>query len=167
MPSNALSPKLVNHMKKLFLARFSEDVTLKEKEENGLVDTGSATKDLLQKVQVSAERKRKFKGECKQLVLGTLFKLQEMSPLKYSIVRNGSCLAPVNIIRKPEECAIRFQSLADKLYVVKRISATKADNSKSQYEDMSKLAKYEQRENFKKLYYKEDHIRILWSFYFK
>ena len=34
---------------------------------DGLVDLGAATKDLLGKAQISAERKRKFKGLCKQL----------------------------------------------------------------------------------------------------
>ena len=37
--------------------------------EDGLVDLGAATKDLLKKAQTSAERKRKFKSLCKQLVL--------------------------------------------------------------------------------------------------
>ena len=42
--------------------------------EDGLVD--QATKDLLKK-HISAERKRKFKGLCKQLVLGLVLEFGE------------------------------------------------------------------------------------------
>ena len=44
--------------------------------EDGLVDLGTATKDLLKK-RISAERKRKFKGLCKQLVLGLVLEFGE------------------------------------------------------------------------------------------
>ena len=40
--------------------------------EDGLVDLGAATKDLLAKTQVFFERKRKFKGEYKKIVLNLL-----------------------------------------------------------------------------------------------
>ena len=36
--------------------------------EDGLVDLGAAAKDLLQKAEASALKKRNFKGECKNLV---------------------------------------------------------------------------------------------------
>lgn len=37
--------------------------------DDGLVDLGAATKDLLEKAEISAEKKRKFKGECRKLVI--------------------------------------------------------------------------------------------------
>ena len=45
--------------------------------EDGLGDLRDATKDLLKKIQISAERKRKFKGLCKQLVLGLVLEFGE------------------------------------------------------------------------------------------
>ena len=67
--------------------------------EDGLVDLGSANKDLLEKVQTSAERKRKSKGLCEQLVLDLVLEFRRKSPLKFCFVRNTSCLAPINMIR--------------------------------------------------------------------
>ena len=58
--------------------------------EDGLVDLGLANKYLLEKVQTSAERKRK----CEQLVLDLVLEFRRKSPLKFCFVRNTSCLAP-------------------------------------------------------------------------
>ena len=55
--------------------------------ESGLVDFGAATKALLNDVMALAEKKRKFRGQCKQKVLEILLKLSERSPLRYTIVR--------------------------------------------------------------------------------
>ena len=49
--------------------------------ESALVDLGAATKALLNDVMVSAEKKRKFRGQCKQIVLDILLKFSERSPL--------------------------------------------------------------------------------------
>ena len=67
--------------------------------EDGLGDLRAATKDLLKKIQISAERKRKFKGLCKQLVLDLILEFRRNSPLNFCLVRNASCLAPINMIR--------------------------------------------------------------------
>ena len=83
--------------------------------EDGLVDLGAATKNLLEKTQVSFERKRKFKGECKKIVLNLLLLICEELPLNYCLVRNTSSLSPVNMVRDPEKSSIRFRGLADKL----------------------------------------------------
>ena len=48
--------------------------------EKDLIDLGAATKDLLAKTQVSAEKKRKFKKDCKQIIITIILKLQERSP---------------------------------------------------------------------------------------
>ena len=58
--------------------------------EDGLVDVGAATKDILDRTQVSNEKKRLFKRDCKSLVLNVLLKLQERSPLKYCVLRKSS-----------------------------------------------------------------------------
>ena len=45
--------------------------------EDDLVDLGAATNDILKKTQVAVEKKRKFRNQCKKMVLNILFKLQE------------------------------------------------------------------------------------------
>ena len=78
--------------------------------ESGLVDLGAATKALLNDVMVSAEKKRKFRGPCKQMVQDILLKLSEKSSLLYTIVRCASCLSPANTLNSPKECSqnLRF-----------------------------------------------------------
>ena len=111
--------------------------------EDGLVDLGAATKNLLEKTQVSFERKRKFKGECKKIVLNLLLLIREKSPLNYCLVRNASSLSPINMVRDPEKSSSRFRGLADKLYALKAITSNVADNAKNKYSDLFKIAKYE------------------------
>ena len=79
--------------------------------EEDLIDLGAATKDLLAKTQVSAEKKSKFKKDCKQIIITIILKLQERSPLKYMIVRNSSALSPEMIILKSDEASTRLDPL--------------------------------------------------------
>lgn len=113
--------------------------------EDNLKDVGVATEDLLQKVEILLERKRKFKGDCKKIVLDLLINIREESPLNYCLVRNATSLNPINIIREPENSSI---SLADKLFALKRISSTVANNAKNQHDDLLKIAMYEKMMNF-------------------
>lgn len=115
--------------------------------EDNLKDVGVATEDLLQKVEILLERKRKFKGDCKKIVLDLSINIREKSPLNY-LVRNATSLNPLNIIREPENSSIRFRSLADKLFALKRISSIVADNAKNQHDDLLKIAMYEKMMNF-------------------
>ena len=128
--------------------------------EDGLIDVGAATKDLLQKVEVSFERKRKFKGECKKIVVDLLIKIREKSPLNYCLVRNAASLNPINMIKESENSSIRFRSLADKLFFLKRISSTVADNAKNQYDELLKIVKYEKSDLFRKFNFKVDRLDL-------
>ena len=153
--------KIVNQLLRLVFKRKAletADTTLKRMKEkwltdnsnhleNGLVDVGAATKDLIQNARVSAENVRKFKGQCKQLVLDVLLKIREKSLLRFSIIRNASSLAPINMIRQPEQCTIRFRALVDKLYSLKRITSNNADSAKNQYGNLLDLIKYEHKED--------------------
>ena len=49
--------------------------------EKDLIDLGAATKDLPAKTQVSAEKKRKFKKDYKQIIITIILKLQEREAL--------------------------------------------------------------------------------------
>ena len=57
--------------------------------ENGLVNIGAAAKLKFQKTNVKSESKRKFQGECKQFVIDVLLKINERSPMQFSIVQNA------------------------------------------------------------------------------
>ena len=96
----------------------------------------AATKDLLEKAQISAERKRKFKGLCKQLVLDLVLEFQRKLPLSLFLVRTTSYLAPVNMIRQSEQRNICFRDLFDKLLSLKKISSDVADQAKNEYDEL-------------------------------
>ena len=83
--------------------------------ENDLVDIGSAAKDLLNKVKISPEKTRKFKGECKTVILDILIKLSEKTPLRFSIIRNASAIVPGNMALCNDICSKRFSTLVDRL----------------------------------------------------
>ena len=134
--------------------------------EEDLVDLGAATKDLLAKTQVSAEKKRKFKRDCKQIIITIILKLQERSPLKYMIVRNSSSLSPEMIIQKSDEASTRFRSLADRLYATQKIKAEVADKAKAQFDDFLKDSKLQHTEEFKNFDFKKDRLDSFLATYF-
>ena len=86
---------LVNIIQKSFI---NDKENLCEK-----IDVGSATKACLDNTHVSSKRKRKFKEDCRAIVLMRLTKLAERSPIKYNHVRNAASLSPNNIVKNEEE----------------------------------------------------------------
>ena len=131
--------------------------------ESALVDLGAATKALLNDVMVSAEKKRKFRGQCKQIVLDILLKFSERSPLWYTIVRCASCLSPANMVNSPKEWSQRFTILADRLFALWKISASVADNSKYQFDQFLKVAQYERKEEFLKFSFKKGRLDVFFA----
>ena len=75
-------------------------------------------------------------------------KLQERSPLKYSIVRNPAPLSSVKMVQKKEECSLKLKRLVERLCEMKWISAVDGDDSKLQYEEFSKSANGEYKHYF-------------------
>ena len=126
--------------------------------EDGLVDLGAATKDLLKKAQISAERKSRFKGLCKQLMLNLVLEFWRKLPLNFCLVRNVLCLALINMIRKPEQSSICFRALTDKLSSLKKISSDVADQAKNQYDELLNLVKYEKNNEFCNFDSKKDRL---------
>ena len=63
-------------------------------EHDALVDIGAATKVSLKGVQLSEEKKNKFKGQCRTILLDILVKLAEKTPLRYPVV----CCASIKFI---------------------------------------------------------------------
>ena len=68
--------------------------------EGQLVDVGAATKIIIDKIQVSTEKRTKFKRECKKMVISILIKFQEYSSLKYSPIKNSSSFVPKTVVRQ-------------------------------------------------------------------
>ena len=73
LPKSLAAP-ITNKLKKKWLNNTEYHL------ERGLIGLGPATKALLNDVMVSAEKKRKFLGQFKQMVVDMLLKLSERSP---------------------------------------------------------------------------------------
>ena len=127
-------------------------------EHDALVDIGAATKVSLKGVQLSEEKKNKFRGQCRTMVLDILVKLAEKTPLRYAVVRCASSLSPGNMIRVPQKCSQMFVVLADRLFAVKKISASVADNAKYQCDEFLKVAETQHKEEFLKFCFKVDRL---------
>ena len=57
--------------------------------ENSLVNVGAATKLKLSAAKFSLEKKRKFRGDCKAVILNILIKFAEKCSLVYRLIRSG------------------------------------------------------------------------------
>ena len=73
--------------------------------------------------------KKKFKEDCRAIVLMLLTKLGEGSPIKYNLVRNTVSRSPINIVKNEEEYVVRFRLLVDKLHAANRVKASVSDSS--------------------------------------
>ena len=70
--------------------------------------------------------------------MNIILKQQQCSPMKSVIIRKASCLSPVNMARQSEISVAKFESLVNKLYQVKHLTATEADEAKIQCDDFLK-----------------------------
>ena len=126
--------------------------------ENGLVDTVAATKLKLRDTKVRVETKRNFMGECKKFIINILVKISERFPMQFSIVRNALSLNPINMVRHPEESLQMFTKLADRLFALQKITASVADKSKNQYDDLLETARFERKDKFLNSKMKSDRL---------
>ena len=114
-------------MKEIFLQ--NEDNKLDELQ----IDIGAAAKNSLVQLQVSAEKKRKFRIDCQKVIEIILLKLLERLPTNKSIVIRASSISPHNMQQSPIRSTKRFKALADDLFAAKKIKAKVANNAKCQY----------------------------------
>ena len=99
----------------------------------------TATNDLVMKtVLCPKEKVVAFKVSCVQILINIILKLQERCPLKFSVIRNSSCLSPNNMVGEQESSILKFKYLVDKLFQSKHLSAKEADAAKYQYDDFLK-----------------------------
>ena len=74
-----------------------------------------------------------FKKECKDSVIAIIAKLQERSPLQYTVVRMASSLSPHNIVRGKEKSLTCFNLLTEKVAKLKWMSPDEAGEAKTEY----------------------------------
>lgn len=113
-----------------------------------LVKLPTATKNLLRSNELSHEKKRQFKKDCKVMVVALLKKVQDRCPLKYVVARCSSCLSPHNMIQHKEKCINFFEKLVDRLYTGNWLSSKSADEAKKEYFQLVGAAQREHKDAF-------------------
>ena len=138
----------------------TEDFLKKEKNQMDemQVDIGAAAKDSLNKVNVSAEKKRQFRKECRGAIINTLLKLLERLPTNKAIVVSASALNPQNMINHCITAAKRFNALADSLYSLKKITSSVADNAKHQFSKFQDNEVKRERDKFVAFNFRKDRL---------
>ena len=131
--------------------------------ENGLVNVGAATKLKLSAAKVSLEKKRKFQGDCKAVVLNILVKSAEKCPLVYRLIRSVCCFNPVNMVHHHAESSQLFKMLADHVFALHKVKASVADNTKSQMDELLKVARFDQKEKFKNFAFSKDRLDVFFG----
>ena len=101
-------------------------------------------------------KKIKFQGECAVILMNIILKLQERSPVKSVVVRKASCLSPVNMARQSEISVAKFESLVNKLFQGKHLTAKEADGAKSQYDDFLKSIVRQNLSSFEEFNFSDD-----------
>ena len=86
--------------------------------------------------------------ECIKFLSAMSAKILERSPLKYSLVRFASCLAPASVLNGGTIEEQNFAGLVETLYKSNNIGATVADVAKTQYAGLCKLASTEMKHLF-------------------
>ena len=64
------------------------------------------------------------------------------------------------MVRHPEESSQRFTKLADRLFALKKITANIADKVKNQYDDLLKVACFDQKDKFLDFIMKSDRLDV-------
>jgi len=123
-----------------------------------IIDLGAATKEALGKLQIAPERKRRFREDCKKVVVEILLKLLERLPTNKTIVVTASSLSPKNMIEIPTKAQKRFKKMADNLFALKFITSSEADNAKFQYDDFMSKDVLLNKDKFMKFNFKADRV---------
>ena len=83
-----------------------------------------------------------FRSEARQILIGIGCKLQERSPLKYSMVKFISCLNPTNIWSCTQESVKRFESMCEYMVDTNRISTANADKAHRSWQQLTSSAEF-------------------------
>ena len=104
------------------------DMTDKENQLDAVsIKLGAALKEMLSALGGTDVKIQNFKKKCKDSVIAIIAKLQESSPLQYTVVRMASSLSPRNMVRAKEKSLTCFNLLAEKVAKLEWMSPDEAD----------------------------------------
>ena len=86
--------------------------------ENSLVNVGAAIKLKLSTAKVLLEKKRKFGGNCKALIVNILIKFAEKCPLVYRLIHSARCFTLLSMVCHHAESSQLFKTLADHVFAL-------------------------------------------------
>ena len=84
----------------------------------------------------SNESKVNFRRDAKEILQSICGKIQDRSPLKYSMTKSSSSLNPQLVWTQPEESRKRFGGVCEVLLDAKRISTQSADRAKQSWSEL-------------------------------
>ena len=112
------------------------------------VDIGVAAVKALASSKISDLSKMQFRNECIAFMRAAAEKIVERSPLKYTMVRSFTCLAPRNIVISRSTSERRMGDLLQKLFEGNQISSLVADRSKVQFSALCSRAETDLKDVF-------------------
>lgn len=125
-------------------------------------DIGFAAKGFVDKAvkdkKISDLQVFEFKKECIAMLETTVSKIQERSPLKYSLARKLVCLDPRTMVSSPEEAAKMFQGVLQRLIDAHWKSSAQGDAVLAQYKKFISEARKHHPDKF--LSFKPDKTRL-------
>ena len=100
-------------------------------------DVGFATKTLIKELikneKVSELQVLEFRKSCERMLVGTISKIQEWSPLKFALARKLTSVDPRLIVASPETATKMFQQATEHLIDAQWITSGEGDTILSQY----------------------------------
>ena len=144
-------------------------------------DVGFAAKSLLNKLlkekKISDLQVFEFKKDCIAMLASAVSKIQERSPLKYSLARNMVCIDPRTMVSAPKEAAKMFQAVLQKLIDSGWKTSSQGDLILSQFKRFVADARKHHQEQFSSYKYsntrldsflcdalsKDEEFKELWS----
>ena len=100
-----------------------------------LLNIGTGLKTGMLSLNLKQEEKRKFLRECSCSIISLLKKLQERSPLRFTLCRNASSLSQNNMIGDEDGSVLKFKGYSEKLSKLKLLTTDKADAAKNEYDN--------------------------------
>ena len=116
------------------------------------IDIGFAAKTTLEKAlrdkKISQLQVLEFRKECESMLVTTVTKIQERSPLKYNLARRLSSLDPRVMVSNQEKATKMFQQVLQRLIETRWKTSEEADTVLAQYRKLASEAKKYHLDNF-------------------
>lgn len=90
-------------------------------------------KNLLSTKKISEKREWEFRMDCRKALQSLAEKLQDKSPLHYTLVRNMDCLDPRRMVENGETCINKLKILLKVMTEAKKIDENDCDDVVKQY----------------------------------